>query len=466
MINRRIKIPRDAELNKETIDYILDEHRSEKIRIDKLEKYYNNHADIFDRKYENDGKPHNYLATPYANYITTMAVGYFLGKQITYKGENEQLLEKVNDIFKYNDEHDHNTTLAKRASIGGYAVELLYIDEDTQPRFKAFGGNEVAIVYDDTIEDNILYAIRYWQEKVVNTNKTITKCEIYTGPTLNDKGEIIETGKIMYGTIKQDSFIIDESKTREHFFKDVPAAVYINNDELYGDFEKVMSLIDEYNKVQSDTANDFEYFTNAMLVISGYVVDDEASKALKDMHIINFQDNTGDAKYLIKDIQDTALENYKNRLDNDIHKFSLVPNLSDESFASNISGEAMKYKLMGLDNMTSVKEAKFRKGLMRRIELICNYLRTTDSSLQFDFVDIEPVFTRNRPVNELEIAQMMQTLTGILSEETIIGMFPAISDPQAELKKKQDENESVFEQPYEMQQEEPAEVGEEDVKDE
>ena len=58
MINRRIKIPRDAELNKETIDYILDEHRFEKARIDKLEKYYNNHADIFNRKYENDGKPH------------------------------------------------------------------------------------------------------------------------------------------------------------------------------------------------------------------------------------------------------------------------------------------------------------------------------------------------------------------------------------------------------------------------
>ena len=459
MINRRIKIPRDAELNKETIDYILDEHREEKARIDKLEKYYNNEADIFNRQYDNDGKPHNKIAAPYSNYITTMATGYFLGKPITYKGEDEVLLERLNYVFKYNDEHDHNTTLAKRASIGGYAVELLYIDEDTNPRFRAFGGNEVAIVYDDTIEDNILYAIRYWKEKVVNTNEIITKCEIYTGPTLNDNGEIIETGKIMYGTIKQDSFIIDESKTREHFFKDVPVAVYINNDELYGDFEKVMSLIDEYNKVQSDTANDFEYFTNAMLVISGYVMDDEAAGQLKDMHIINFQDNTGDAKYLIKDIQDTALENYKNRLDNDIHKFSLVPSLSDEQFAGNVSGEAMKYKLMGIDNLTSVKESKFRKGLMRRIELICNYLRTTESNLQFDFIDIEPVFTRNRPVNELEIAQMMQTLTGILSEETIIGMFPSISDPQAELKKKQDENESVFEQPYEMQQEGNNEVG-------
>ena len=44
-------------------------------------------------------------------------------------------------------------------------------------------------------------------------------------------------------------------------------------------------------------------------------------------------------------------------------------------------------------------------------------------------------------------------------------MFPSISDPQAELKKKEDEEESVYEQPYEMQQEKPAEVGEEDGKE-
>ena len=43
----------------------------------------------------------------------------------------------------------------------------------------------------------------------------------------------------------------------------------------------------------------------------------------------------------------------------DIHKFAQIPNLTDESFAGNVSGEAMKYKLMGLENIVSVKEAKF-----------------------------------------------------------------------------------------------------------
>ena len=466
MINRKIKIPAEAELTKEVIDFILEEHRMEKARIDKLERYYNNEPAIFERHYDNDGKPHNRLATPYATYITTMAVGYFLGKQISYKGEDEKLLEQVNDIFKYNDEHDHNTTLAKKASIGGYAVELLYIDKDTNPRFKAFGGNEVAIVYDDSVEDNILYAIRYWEEKPIGKQHNIIKCEIYSGPTLNDKGEIIETGKIMYGVIEQDSFFIDDSKTREHFFKDVPISVYINNDELYGDFEKVLTLIDEYNKVQSDTANDFEYFTNAILVISGYQLPTDKN-GVKDARIIEFSDNTGDAHYLMKDIQDGALENFKNRLDADISCFSLVPKLTDESFAGNVSGEAMKYKLMGIDTLTSVKEAKFRKGLMRRIELLLNYMKTKDSAFNFDFIDIEPVFTRNRPVNELEIAQMMQMLTGILSKETIISMHPNIQDPQQELQKIEEETESIYEQQYEPQQEvQTLEVGETDGEEE
>ena len=43
-----------------------------------------------------------------------------------------------------------------------------------------------------------------------------------------------------------------------HYFNDVPVSVYINNDELYGDFERVKGLIDAYDKTQSDTANDFQ----------------------------------------------------------------------------------------------------------------------------------------------------------------------------------------------------------------
>lgn len=204
-----------------------------------------------------------------------------------------------------------------------------------------------------------------------------------------------------------------------------------------------MTLIDAYDKTGSDTANDFEMFTHAMLVISGAVVDNEDENNIKEKYVINFNDKEGDAKYLIKDIQDAALENYKNRLDNDIHKFSCIPNLSDENFAGNISGVGLQFKLTTLENKISVKESKFKKGLMKRIELISHFLGIKKGD-EYKYIDVEPVFTRAKPQNELEISDIMMKLTGILSEETIISLFPKITDAQAEMNRKRKEDNDKF----------------------
>ena len=74
--------------------------------------------------------------------------------------------------------------------------------------------------------------------------------------------------------------------------------------------------------------------------------------------------------WLLKTIDDTALENYKNRLREDIHTGANVPHMCDESFGGNLSGVAISYKLWGLEQICSIKERKFKKGLQRRIELI------------------------------------------------------------------------------------------------
>ena len=414
---RKIKLNKDVDItNVDIIKYVLEQHKLEKDRICKLKDYYNNDNDIIYRDYKDPKKPKNKLSNPYASYITNSSVGYFLGKPIAYKSEDEAFLNKLNEIMKYNDETDSNTTLAKYCSIGGYSYELLYADKEANPRFKPLSGDEVAVVYDNTLEENYLFAIRYYDEDVVGEDKVITKVEIYTDT------------QVMYFILDSGNLIHDpNNKSVEHYFGDVPVITYDNNDERYGDFEKVKSLIDAYDKTQSDSANDFEMFTHAMLVVSGYVVDSEDSQNINDKYIINFQDSEGKAEYLVKNIQDSALENYKNRLNEDIHKFANVPNMSDENFSSNASGIALKFKLMGLENITGIKESKFRKGLMRRLELICNFLKIK-SNIQYDFTDTEIVFTRNRPVNEVEVTQMMKDLNGLISDDTLLSMHPAITD--------------------------------------
>ena len=168
---------------------------------------------------------------------------------------------------------------------------------------------------------------------------------------------------------------------------------------------------------------------------------------LENQNIINFVDNEGKAEYLIKNIQDSALENYKNRLDNDIHRFSCVPNMSDSEFSNNSSGVALSYKLMSLENLVGVKEAKFRKGLLRRLELMCNFLKIKTNS-EMSYMEIQPIFTRNKPYNDTEIADTMQKLTGILSEETILALSPYVDDVASELERKKNEASALYEDNY------------------
>ena len=442
---RKIKIDTDYVLNEELILDLIQKHSTEKARLNKLLRYYKNENDkITNREYKNKNKPQNRLSHPYCQYITNTAVGYFLGKPVTYQTEDNKLLESLTDMFRYNDEADNNTTLAKMASIYGYAYEIMYIDKWAKPRFKAVDPAELIVCYDNTLEENIVLAIRYYDEEV-GEDEVITKLEIYTKPIQNEQGQVVGNGKLIKGILKDDAVTLQEEL--DCYFDDIPVNVYTNNDELFGDFERVLNLIDAYDQTQSDTANDFELFTNCMLVVNGELIDDEQAQNLSDINVIQFLNSDSDAKYLIKNIQDTALENYKNRLNEDIHRFSFVPNMADENFSNNASGVAMKFKLMGLENLISVKEAKFKKGLMKRIELLCAYTKMKNNS-DYSYLAIEPIFTRNTPANELEISQMMQNLTGILSEETVIGLHPKVTDTQAEIQRKENEASKMYEDNY------------------
>lgn len=447
----KIKLQKDINITTDVIDYVINKHKKEKLRIQKLRRYYKNDCDINKRVQKDKNKPNNKLSHAYGTYITNTAVGYFLGKPISYKSDNnENLLAITSEIFRYNDEVDHNTTLAKEASICGYGIELQYIDEEGNIRIKCVNGEEMAIVYDNTLEENINFAIRYFDEDYIEDDgkvDTITYIEVYTKDYIMN---CIKKNGIIVPSVcfNENGKTIENSHIQEHFFGDVPCTVYLNNDEGMGDFERCVQLIDAYNLTQSDSANDFEYFTNCMLIVSGYVLDEKDAQSITDVRTLNFADGEGKAEYLIKNIQDTALENYKNRLDNDIHKLSGIPNMSDENFSNNASGISLQFKLMALENLTGVKEAKFKKGLMRRIELICNAIRVAEGS-SHDFTDIIPVFTRTRPINLLEEAQRLQILTGIYSEETVLSLSSEIDNPTEEMERKKRESESLYEDNYE-----------------
>lgn len=413
------------ELSIEDIQKFIKKHKAESIRYIKLQKYYEGKHDILDHT-SRDGQPNNKIVNPYPKYITDMLVGYFVGQPISYTSKEEDgLLEDLQAIFDYSDEQEENLELAKICSIKGKAYELLYRDEDARIRFNEFGPDQMFVIYDMTISPSIKFAIRYYD--VGEGNDKITYAEVY------DK----EVCTLYKG---RDSDLSLDQVT-PHTFKDVPVIEYVNNKEEQGDFEQVITLIDAYNKAQSNTLNDMDQFTDAYLILVNMAgTDSERIDELKRDRVMLLDDD-GDAKWLIKEINDAWVENYKDRVRRDIHKFSYTPDMQDESFGNNLSGVSIRYKILAMEQIRSNKERKFKKGLQRRIELICNSL-----SLEKDidlFTSINIKFANTLPQNIYELSQTIKNLSPYLSSETLLNQLPFVENAKEEVEKKKAEEEEI-----------------------
>lgn len=401
-------------------------------RLLELENYYNTKNKIIKRTMADPAKPNNKIANPYASYITDTLTGYFVGEPITYNSNDKTLLQDLSMIFEYNDEADENMELAKNASIFGVAYEMLYFsEEDKMIRFKPLSPKEVIPIFDKSVEGNLLAVIRYYDDYNVVEDKTYTIIEV-----------IDAVGVSRYQSTK-GSNTLTLLENYPHYFGMVPIAIYKNNEEERGDFEPVISLIDAYDTMESDSVNDFAYFVDCYLALYGFTAEAEDVQKMKENRILLMDEGTS-AEWLVKNSNDTTIENMKNRLDADIHKFAKCPNLADKEFASNASGIAIKFKTLGTENLVAIKERKFKRGLQQRLELmsmISSVLREG-----FDWRAIDIVFTRNLPSNDVDIANMVNTLRDIVSDETLLAQIPFVDDVQAEIERVDKQKEKAKEQ--------------------
>lgn len=422
------------QLTETDIREVIQTHLRDVRHKKRLKDYYNGKHDILDKPARSNGAPNNMIVANYCEYISNMSTGFFLGQPVAYSSasEDEAQVDALLEIFRYNDEAAHNLELAEEASITGEAYEILYLDSDARIRFASVPSEQIVLVYDNTLEENMLYAIRHY--RIYNLDQVTYQefVDVYDQWTVT---------KYSYNEGRMDRI----GEPSPHRFGDVPIVAYPNNKQCRGDFEGVITLVDAYNKAQSLTLDDMEDFTDAFLVLRGMGgtnVDDV--KELRKNKVIEVDGPDSGAEWLIKELNDTYIENIKNRLQKDIHKFSNIPDMSDESFTGNTSGVAIKYKLIGLEQIRSRKERGFKKGLQRRIELIGNVMQLKGGA-RIDFRDIEIAFTANIPANVQELAQIVGQLDGLVSHKRLLSLLPFIDDPAKELEELEKEQEEARE---------------------
>ena len=409
-----------------------------KLRYEKMHRYYDGKHDILHRTLSSDLLPNNKLICNHAEYISDMAVGYVFGTPISYTGDES--IEQLNDIFIDIDEDSHNNELALDCSICGVGYELIYMnnEEVPYPELAVLNPMSTFLVCDDTVKQKPMFGVTYSPKFDIN--------DILKGYEVN-----VYTDKEIYRYLFSD---LQDKNPREidldeHYFGEVPIIEYQNNKKLKGDFEGVISLIDAYNLLQSDRVNDKEHMVDALLAVVGASLGDdqdekvETARLLKEMKIIEL-DEGGDAKWLVKGLNEQQTEILKKSLKDDIHEFSKVPCLTDENFVGNASGVAMKYKLLGFEQLGKTKERYFKKGLRQRLKLMANIENIRAKNIDVKTIDI--TMKRSLPVDDELLARIAQETDGFISWETRVQRFDSEIDIEEERKRLKEERQKSIEE--------------------
>lgn len=442
-------------------------HRAEQLdRLKELKRYYladNNikYRDEKSDKYSAD----NRIASDWAKYITVFEQGYMLGNPVEYKNENEEIQALIDNFSKQNNEQDHNVAIKTDLAIYGRAYELLntFQDVDGSVWVKLYRMNpeQTFVIYDDSYEQRSLMAVNYYSISYGNGHKR-DFVKVYTDDSIYE-----------YVDDNQEADTLRLKEKSEHFFNGVPVNEFSNNTDRTGAFEAVLDSIDAYDLSQSELANFQQDSNEALLVISGNPftgVDDKdfledgrinpngrlaVSQSFKKAKILVLDDNpipggsSPSAHYLIKSYDTAGAEAYKERLVNDILRFTFTPDTTDSNFAGTQSGEAMKYKMMAADNYRGKQELLFEKGLMRRLRLAVNIwkIKGNDSDNYNLINETDIVFTPNLPQNNNEMVAIVKNLYGVVSEQTIVEILERVTgvNAETELKRLKEDTEKALE---------------------
>lgn len=429
-IKENIKITMDItdeDITTGLIDKLLELHKPVVTnRFKKLDDCYKGKHEILNRIIEDAEKPNHKSVTNFSSYISDTLSGFFMGKPVSYTSANKEYLKILTDIFNVNDEKSENHDLAHKSSIKGQSFELVYIDEDGSICFDALDTDGVVMVYDTTIKNIPCMALRYYTIHDYLTDKDAIKIDVYTKTNI-------------YHYTKTDKNIELDS-TDLHYFKEVPIVEYANNRYRRGDFENIIPLNDLFNLNQSDISNDISYFSNAYLVLENMAgTTGEDVKTINENRVILTSEN-GKAYFLEKHLNDATVNNHRNNLAEDIHKISYVPDLSKE-INSNVSGSAIKQKFFNTEQTIVNKERKFKKAIQTRIKLITNILNL--KGYNFNYMDIEITFSRNIPINLIELSDSASKLAGLVSKKTLLANMPFIEDVDAEMKQIEKERDAM-----------------------
>jgi SPP1 family phage portal protein len=465
--------------SEDILKYISDYEINVVPHLNDLWEYYKGkNVKITNRKNPNPNNPDNKIINSYGRKIINTYTGYgYRPKYITYKPNIKKTEQEINNdeldnpnyiepdpvekvycneiqiIYNSNNEHIKTNRAGRNLGWAGFSYELLYIDSEIQitdnrlpikavPKFIVVDPREMICLYDFSPEPKIVIAIRYY--KMTDDEY---KVEVY----YNNK-------MIPYIRYRDDKnantwLLKNDGEEKPNFYTDIPIVAFYRGDEMQSIIENVLTNIDAYDVLMSDSMNEFDRFAFAYLIMKQFGLSspqdkkdptkvNQTIKNIKQSKVFENLSKDADIKFLTKDIPYQFIQYMSQQLREQIHSQSHVPDFT--TLTGTLSGAAIDRLLFDFENLVSSDEADFDVALIRRGKLITDLLiklnRLPEDSDFATMINIS--HKRNLPLDRNSFAQMANLLsTAGFSRRMIVSQMPEdmVPDVEAELEEEKEE---------------------------
>ena len=382
------------------------------------QNYYEGEHDITKNYALNESRSNMVVVVNFFKKFVQDEVAYALGNSIAYTSteDKDEALSSIEDNFSHW-ERLHNQRLALEGIKFGESYELKYIDENKDFKCTVLTPLEMFVVESGNVEKKIDLGLHVYKPDMFSNEE---HADVY-------HGNKVYTYKLSAG----DDLTLLSEKTIN--FKSPPIRKFKANFEASSLLDDIKAQNDAYNNVLSDLINEVSDFRQALLkVVGAQEMQEEQVKKMKKNGII-YIPTGADVGYLIKELNDTFVQNLLNTIEDKLYKQASHID-TNEKLQSNLSASALRSRMISLENKCIMLQSMMEEIIKARLKDYFEFVKKRTKVL-YDFKKIKVKQTMNIPADIQMLADSFSKLKDHISQETILGQIPFVDNPKIELEK-------------------------------
>ena len=418
------------------------------------------------RKVVDKNAPNAKLEHAYYRKLIKQKINYLLGMPFSVNVANNDVYLKAWNDFLNEDTRDTIKNASREAVINALSHCYIHYDQQGKLKLSRFKSIQTVCFWSDDAHTILDAFIRYYEMEVYEgmTTFIMRKVEFFTQEGIyfyvTDKQGNLRPDPDYgakpqpYMLVSQDEEVQDKITGDAAINKIVKGALWTrlpiltikySEDEL-SLYDIIHTLVDEYNRKSSDTADTLEELKKSTTVVKNYDGENTSDFLSKMSETgVAFVRGDGDLKRIPVSTDSSLYENHMNRLRKNIFEFGGGIDMQNTQI-SNTSGVALKFIFADLDLDCQDFMGNLKKFFRDMKWFVDTHLYNTTGQ-DYSAVDISVEFNLNMVVNETEVIDNCIKSEGMLDQDTILHFHPWVTDVldiKKALKKEKEEAQKEF----------------------